>query len=635
MPGIFGIVDVSGSTEPGLGIELSRIVEQMSVAMRYESAYSTDILLCAELGACVGRVGWPTDGGSGGVRVLRKNVALVTSGEPFCESHEDGAAVDADVSGIGAREAVQLYERLGENAVRQLNGAFAGFLIDRRRRTCALFNDRYGMERLFLYREGNRILFSSEAKAILAVAPSTRAFDPEGLSQLVGAGCTWGKRSLFNGIEVLEGGTVVSFPTRDAVRRRALFNRAALEDPEYVTQGTFVKGFGESFSLAIDRLVRRAPRVGVSLTGGLDSRMIMACLRAAPGSIPCYTFGSMYRETFDVSVGRQVAAHCGQPHQVLELGADFLRNVRTDLEKAVFISDGYLGMSGAAELYLNRLARSIAPVRMTGNWGGELIRGVRAFKYVVPEPGFLAPELQRRMQATAEEFGGAGELNPLSFTLFHQAPNQGYGRYAIERSQVMMRSPFMDNKVVEWLYKGATSERRESALAVIQRERPDLLEIPTDQGLLGAGAGLTRFARRLYRQGLSRAEYWTSHGAPHVLARLMSSAPGGLLEKTFRGRHKFQHLRLWFREELSELARQTMLDGNQGDLWRWFDIGKVEGMLDEHRRGRSNYTEEIDKVVTVALASRQLLKASSGQSAVGATLGENGHACGSMTSRSR
>ena len=45
----------------------------------------------------------------------------------------------------------------------------------------------------------------------------------------------------------------------------------------------------------------------MSLTGGLDTRMIMACRKPDPGSLPCYTFGSMFRENQDVRVARRVA----------------------------------------------------------------------------------------------------------------------------------------------------------------------------------------------------------------------------------------------------------------------------------------------------------------------------------------
>ena len=57
--------------------------------------------------------------------------------------------------------------------------------------------------------------------------------------------------------------------------------------------------------------------IGVSLTGGLDTRIIMAWRKAPAGSLPCYTFGSMYRENQDVYLARRVAEICGQPYQVV------------------------------------------------------------------------------------------------------------------------------------------------------------------------------------------------------------------------------------------------------------------------------------------------------------------------------
>ena len=97
----------------------------------------------------------------------------------------------------------------------------------------------------------------------------------------------------------------------------------------------------------------------------------------------------MYRDTYDVLVSRRIAERCGQPHQVLVLGDEFVRASPDYLDKAVFISDGYMGLSGAAELYLNGQARKVAPVRVTGNYGGELLRGFRAFKGTVPKGNFL------------------------------------------------------------------------------------------------------------------------------------------------------------------------------------------------------------------------------------------------------
>ncbi len=613
MPGIFGVVDASGGQSERRTAELLEIVEQMAAAMQYDSAYVTDILSCPELGACAGRVGWPDGADPAPTGRTTANLVLVTAGEPIPDTSFDPArSIDnqAEAKGLGARDLVQLYSRLGEEALPRVDGAFAGFLVDRRRATCLLFNDRYGMERLFLHRSGDRTLFSSEAKAILAVAPRTRTFDPQGLAQLLTCGCTLGERSLFRDIEVLEGGSVIRFRSREGSSRRAYFDRAALEQAGSLPASRSVDALTESLRAAVNDAARRPPRVGISLTGGLDSRMVMAHLDAAAGTIPCYTFGSLYRETFDVAVGREVARRCSQPHRVIELGSQFLGDFRTLLEEAVLVSDGYLGFAGAAELYLNRIARSIAPVRITGNWGGEVLRGVRAFKWTQPQGAFLGPQLQQQLTEAADTFTAESVSNPLSYTLFHHLPALGYGRYAIERSQVLMRTPFLDGRVIECLYQTPVSTRTSSDCSsdVIKKGRADLLTIPTDQGLLGTGPGAVRFARHLYRRVLAKGEYLTSHGAPAWVVRPTASAPGSLLEQAFRGRHKFHHFRQWIRGPFAALVRETLTHDPDETLCSWFDLPKVRLMVQEHLEGRANYTNEIDALMTVAIAGRSLLK---------------------------
>jgi asparagine synthase (glutamine-hydrolysing) len=603
MPGIFGVIDASPVRSERHQRELVAIAKQMSAAMLYEPSYSEILVSCPAVGACVGRVGFP-DGHESDRAEDEASVIAVTAGDAVSEPRDRSTATTGASLGPGAREVVRAYLRSGEAGLTGSAGICAAFVADQSRNRCLLFNDRYGRERIFLHFSPSRVFFASEAKAILAVAPETRAFDPRGLAELLACGCTLGAQSLFRGIEVLEGGTVLTFEGA-AVKRRRYFDQAYLEQLEPVSGRQFLEGFSESLRSAVNAFVGTAPRVGISLTGGLDSRMIMASLDAPPGSVPCYTFGSMYRTTGDVAVGQQVAARCGQPHRVVELGKEFLGNVRAHLEQSVYVSDGHLGLSGAAELYVNRQARSMAPARMTGNWGGELMRGVRAFKYVMPKGGFISPELSNLMTESAAAFS-TPSANPLSAALFHQMPFQGYGRYAIERSQVVMRSPFLADEVVRWLYRAPADvrESRAGAASVIGR-RPDLLAIPTDLGLLGTGPS---FIRRASRRALIKAEYLTSHGAPDWLARLSARLPRSLMETRFLGVDKFQHFRIWMRRDLAGFIRQTLIHDNQSDLSAWFDMPRVGQMVNDHIDGRANYTDEIDKLLTVALAQKTLFR---------------------------
>jgi hypothetical protein len=92
------------------------------------------------------------------------------------------------------------------------------------------------------------------------------------------------------------------------------------------------------------------------------------------------------------------------------------------------------------------------------------------------------------------------------------------------------------------------------------------------------------------------------------MAALTASTPGERFERQFLGRHKFQHFRRWIRRELAGFVRETLFASDARDLQAWFDMTRVKGMVDEHIAGRGNYTEEIDKLLTVAILNRTLLK---------------------------
>jgi asparagine synthase (glutamine-hydrolysing) len=595
MPGIFGVVDMRS----GSGPDVLDTVKQMSTAMVYDAEYAQTFLSWPDLGLGVGWVGFSEGlrSSRGGQHSHGSAIAVTTTGlscsGPCCFS--------SDEEMTPAREVVRAYGRSGDLAVNDADVS-AGVLVDPVASRVLLFNDPYGRDRIFLHTSGSRVFFASEAKAILAVAPSTRSLDPAGLAELLACGCTLGVRSLFQNIEVLPGGTLLTFE-KGAIRRRRHFDLTQLETLDTISPREFLEGFSERLTTAVSRSIRGWTKVGVSLTGGFDSRMIMASLDAAPGDIPCYTFGSMYRTTGDVAVARQVAAACGQPHHVLELGREFLQSAGDHLEEAVYASDGYLGLSGAAELYCNRKARAIAPGRMTGNWGGELMRGVRAFKYALPGGDFVSPELVAHVKESAATFTPPGSSG-LSAALFQQVPCQGYGRNAIERSQVRVRTPFLDSGVIRWLYRApaATRESPATAAAVIAR-RPDLLSIPTDRGLLGRRRSWWRQASR---RALIKSEYLTSHGAPDWLAKLSSALPAHVIETRFLGVDKFHHFRFWIRHDLADLVRDTLATHRDG-LAAWFDMPRVQRMVSDHIAGRANHTDAIDKLLTVAVAQKRLL----------------------------
>ena len=72
--------------------------------------------------------------------------------------------------------------------------------------------------------------------------------------------------------------------------------------------------------------------------------------------------------------GRRVAPAYNQPFQVITAGEEFLARFPYYAERAVYLAEGCADVSRAPDVYLNEKAREIAPVRMTGNLGGEILR---------------------------------------------------------------------------------------------------------------------------------------------------------------------------------------------------------------------------------------------------------------------
>src|SRR5215469_1392446 len=74
---------------------------------------------------------------------------------------------------------VHLYEELGPALVEKLRGMFAFALWDCRERRLLLARDRVGIKPLYIYRDGDKLLFGSELKAIVAHPEVDRRVDPE------------------------------------------------------------------------------------------------------------------------------------------------------------------------------------------------------------------------------------------------------------------------------------------------------------------------------------------------------------------------------------------------------------------------------------------------------------------------
>jgi asparagine synthase (glutamine-hydrolysing) len=305
-------------------------------------------------------------------------------------------------------------------------------------------------------------------------------------------------------------------------------------------------------------------------------------------------------------VGRKVADVCQQSHQVVTTGQEFLSQFSRYAERSLYLTDVCVDVSRSPDLFVSEKAREIAPVKVVGTYGSEVLRHARMFKPVDPAPGLFRQELLSHVGQARSTYQALIQCNPVTFVAFRQSPWQHYGILALEQTQLTVRSPFLDNDFVRTVYRAPHSgdAAEDVRLRLIADGNPTLARIRSDRGV--GARGLLGLATRGLLEFTFKSEYAYDYGMPQWVAGIDHAFAGLHLERLFLGRHKFAHFRVWYRDALAEYVRQILLDPQT--LSRpYLNRKGVEAIVRGHLSGGRNYTNEIHKLLTVELLHRLFL----------------------------
>ncbi len=193
--------------------------------------------------------------------------------------------------------------------------------------------------------------------------------------------------------------------------------------------------------------------MGIAITGGLDTRVLMACHPSSPGTLPSYTFGSAFRESQDVTIGRRVAHQCQQPYQEIKVGEEFLSKFANYAERCVYLTEGGVDVYRSSDLYVSEKARDIAPAKIVGTYGSEILRHAVMFKPSQPMPGLFSPDFLPYVKEAAKTYAEYRGEHPITFAAFRQSPWYHQGVLRLEKSQLTVKSPYLDNDFVRTVYR--------------------------------------------------------------------------------------------------------------------------------------------------------------------------------------
>jgi asparagine synthase (glutamine-hydrolysing) len=597
LPGIVGII----TNRPKAEAESE--LNQMLESLRHESFYVAGTWTDPALGVYVG---WVAREGAFAAKMPVQNergdATLIFSGEEFPEPGKI-QALRAAGHAINSDAPSYLIHRYEEEPdfPKQLNGRFHGLVVDRTRGMAMMFNDRYGLQRLYYHEGKDSFYFAAEAKAILKVRPELRVADPRGIGEYIVCGCVLENRTLFPDIQVLPPGSAWTFRGGKLDKKSPYFEPGEWEKLEPLKPEEYYGHLRDVFVKNLPRYFEGREQIGVSLTGGLDTRIIMAWQKPAPNTMPCYTFGSMYRDNEDVKLARRVAQICGQHHTTIPTGEEFLSQFAHYAERTIYLTDATVDTSRAPDLYLNEKARLLAPIRMVGTYGSEMLLHAVMFKAVEPVAGLYQKDLLPEIQRATQTYDASRQGHPVTFITFRQSPWHHYGVLGLEQTQVGVRTPYLDNELVRTIYQspGPVAVNEEGRIRLIREGNLALAQLRTDRGL----GDKKNPALHALLEFLFKAEYAYDYGMPQWIAQADHLLSPLRLERIWLGRHKLYHFRLWFRDRLRDYVREMLLSSRS--LARpYLERKRVERIVNAHLRGNRNYTTEIHRLISLELLHR-------------------------------
>jgi asparagine synthase (glutamine-hydrolysing) len=267
------------------------------------------------------------------------------------------------------------YKEWGPEVLNHLNGMFGLAIWDVKKERLVVARDAMGIKLIYYRIARGQVTFGSEIRPILASESSRPSVDPVALDLFLRFRYTPSPLTIFRGIRKLAAGTMLIIE-RGGYREERWYNYTPVpfsspKEPKEATRELL-----ELYRAAVRRHLLSDVPVGILLSGGLDSGLLLALMNEQGGPWPAYTIG--YGETFEddeLADAAETASLLGARHIAVQLDrAEFERS----LPEIVECLEEPIAASSIVPMYfVSQRARQDVKVALIGQGPDELFGGYK------------------------------------------------------------------------------------------------------------------------------------------------------------------------------------------------------------------------------------------------------------------
>jgi asparagine synthase (glutamine-hydrolysing) len=520
-----------------------------------------------------------------------------------------------------------LYEEEGPDFVHSLSGMFGIALWDARRQELLLARDRIGKKPLFYAARDDALSFASELWALLADGEISREVDPVALDRFLTYTYVPSPFSAFRGVRKLPPGSLLRWRNgKLAISRywRPTFG-PKLEVGSDAEAGELVR---DAVRDAVRRRLVADVPLGAFLSGGVDSTAVLAAM-AELSSTPVKTFSIGFDSAAfnELPYAREIAELFGAEHHELVVRPDAVELLP---KLARHYGEPFADHSAIPSFYLAEMTRGHVTVALTGDGGDEVFGGYGRYAHgaMIGRLDRIPAGLRRAAAGLAERLRADGDLESprnrvrRAAALLPLSPAERYAR-AMSRFGLDLRESLYTPEFRAALGEPAATTITDLWEASSARNPIDRM-LDVDQQTYLPGDLLTKMDiatmayglearsplldQELIALGAALPARFKVRGREKKIA--LREALRGVVpdEHIDRAKQGFQvPMAEWFRTDLRELARDTLLGGAaEGRGYLRQDV--VAGLLERHLKREEDNSSLLWSMLSFELWNQQVVE---------------------------
>lgn len=272
---------------------------------------------------------------------------------------------------------ISSYQKYGKNFINHIKGKFT--IIELHNESFTIYSDHFGIKKYFYYSDPKGFIISSDIRTIItytnkSVSPVNSAIYALTYHFLDG-------NTIFKGVYHNKPAQKIYYKNGRLVLDRYYYpeNLLSLEK-----KNVSIEDISDSLSQIVSSNLRRVnpKKISHSITGGMDSRMLLSIIRKKGVNAHLYTYGNP--ESADCKIAKMISEKIGAEHSVYDIKFD-MNSFSKEADCCIEYGKSVASLHRAHRLAAIRKEAVHADTMFLSTMGGEFIKGANRSDYIVAD----------------------------------------------------------------------------------------------------------------------------------------------------------------------------------------------------------------------------------------------------------